>query len=300
MIQELYEFYKENFPFIVRNEYTVIDILKNKNNKIIEKRDENGKLIGVSVINENTVILFCVDKKCRNKGLGSGLLELSEQTVKKDGYYEIVIGAGFDYLMPGVPTNKKYFKTVNEDLYSDVDSSAAEFFTKRGYKHSWDCDCFDMRFDLKYFTHNEHTIGETIDGIAYRWAEAADIDSVCECCDDAEEEFTQYYKNEEMYKDGGSERVLTAVFEGETVGALICNKETEGEGLGSVACTVVKRSFQRRRIATNLVTLGTGYLKEAGMKEAYLGYTYTGLDNLYGYAGYKICIYYMIAKKRLG
>jgi len=48
-----------------------------------------------------------------------------------------------------------------------------------------------------------------------------------------------------------------------------------------------------------MVTIGTKYLKDAGMKEAYLGYTYSGLDHMYGYAGYKICIYYMMAKRML-
>lgn len=49
-----------------------------------------------------------------------------------------------------------------------------------------------------------------------------------------------------------------------------------------------------------MVTIGTKYLKDSGMKEAYLGYTYSGLDHMYGYAGYKICIYYMMAKKKGG
>lgn len=35
------------------------------------------------------------------------------------------------------------------------------------------------------------------------------------------------------------------------------------------------------------------------LKEAYLGYTYSGLDHMYGYAGYKICVYYNMAFKRL-
>jgi len=35
------------------------------------------------------------------------------------------------------------------------------------------------------------------------------------------------------------------------------------------------------------------------MEEAYIGYTYTGLDHMYGYAGYKICIYYMMAEKEI-
>lgn len=48
-----------------------------------------------------------------------------------------------------------------------------------------------------------------------------------------------------------------------------------------------------------MVTLGTKYLKESGMKEAYLSYTYSRLDHMYGYAGYKIFVYFMMAKKKL-
>jgi len=48
-----------------------------------------------------------------------------------------------------------------------------------------------------------------------------------------------------------------------------------------------------------MVVLGNKALKEQGIKEGYLGYTYSGLDKMYGYAGYKICIYYNMAKKEL-
>lgn len=87
--------------------------------------------------------------------------------------------------------------------------------------------------------------------------------------------------------------------EDEVVGTLIISAETEGKGLGSVGCTTVKRAYQGKHIAVNLVVLGTKYLRDIGLKEAFLGYTYSGLEHLYGYAGYEICIYYMMAKKRL-
>ena len=75
--------------------------------------------------------------------------------------------------------------------------------------------------------------------------------------------------------------------------------ETEGCGLGSVGCTAVHESWQGRKIATDLVIRGTHTLRDCGMESAYLGYTYTGLDKLYGTAGYRICCYYMMAKKSL-
>lgn len=39
MINELFAIYNRNFPFIVRAEKTVYDILGNKNNIVIDKRN---------------------------------------------------------------------------------------------------------------------------------------------------------------------------------------------------------------------------------------------------------------------
>lgn len=299
MISELFAIYKRNFPFIVRADKTVYNILGNKNNIIIDKRNDKDELIGISIINENTVLLLCVDKEYRNQGIGSELLGISESVIRDKGYKEVVVGAGFDYLMPGVPTSKRYFPSVNEDLYSNIDATANDFFTKRGYTHSWNCNCFDMRFPLDDFQDAKHSIGDTIDGINYRWATLADTEKIYSCTDDAFEEFTQWYRNEALYAGNSSEKVLIATDHDEVVGTLIVSLEAEGENLGSVGCTTVRRAYQGKHIATNLVILGTKYLKDAGMKEAYLSYTYSGLDRLYGYAGYKICVYYMMARKKL-
>lgn len=299
MISELFDIYIRNFPFIVRDEETVLGILKNRDNRVIEKRNDQKELIGVSVINRNTIILLCVDEEYRNRGLGTELLAESELIVKNNGYEEINVGDGFDYLMPGVPTSKRYYEAENENLYENISETASDFFEKRGYEHSWDCNCFDMRFLLKDFSNEKHSVGDIIDGISYRWAETTDMEEICKCTDDACEEFTQWYRNEELYKEDSGQKVLIAADNNEVVGTLIVDTEAEGQGLGSIGCTTVKRKYQGRHIAVNLVVLGTKYLRDMGLKEAYLSYTYSGLDHLYGYAGYKICIYYMMAKKGL-
>lgn len=69
--------------------------------------------------------------------------------------------------------------------------------------------------------------------------------------------------------------------------------------VGSLGCTAVSSAFRGKHIAVNLVIIGTRYLKDSGMQEAYLGYIYSGLEHLYGYAGYKICVCYMMAVKKL-
>lgn len=299
MNQELFELYKRNFPFNVRDKGTVMRILSNEDNIIIEQKNEQHKLIGVSVVNQNTILLLCVDAEHRKKGIGTDLLNRSEQTIMEHGYHKISVGAGFDYIMPGVPTSQRRFKTENENLYPEITGTAEDFFAKRGYVHGWNCDCFDMRFPLSQLNQNGPKEGDTIEGITYRWAVPADIDGICACTQDAFPEFTQYYRDERLYGMNHNARVLIA-FSGETiVGTLIVGVESETERVGSVGCTTVRHSYRGRHVAVHLVTIGTGYLKDAGMEEAFLGYTYSGLDHLYGYAGYKICVYYMMAEKEV-
>lgn len=301
MRNELILLFKRNFPFVVREEATVRRIIESKENIVIEKRSTRNDLIGAAVIHKNTILMLCVDKEYRNRGIGSELLKEAEQAIKEAGYEDVVVGAGYDYLMPGVPTSKRYVDAVNERLYDGLNDTASEFFEKRGYAHSWEGNCFDMRFPLCEFQKEEHSVGDTVDGICYRWATEEDYAEVCRCTDAAYDEFTPYYKDMALYRRNGKQnpKVLIATDGDEVVGTLIVSLETEGAGLGSVGCTTVKPSHRGRHIGVNMVTIGTKYLKDAGMKEAYLGYTYTGLDHMYGYAGYKVCIYYMMARRAL-
>lgn len=75
---------------------------------------------------------------------------------------------------------------------------------------------------------------------------------------------------------------------------------TGASGMGCIGCTAVKHTHRGRKIATNLVILGTQSLKERGLRGAWLDFTYTDLAKLYGTAGYRICTYYCMAKKPLG
>lgn len=297
---ELYDLFRRNFPLVTREERTVRRILGDADNRIFEKRGATGRLIGAAVVHKNTIYLLCVDEPYRRQGIGSDLLNMAENSIREAGYDLVRVGAGDDYLTPGVPTNRAYGKiTGNEEIYPELDGAAAEFFVRRGYVHAWDCDCFDMRFPLAEFVPDGVKIGDTVDGITYRFATAEDIPGIRKCTDSAEEGFTKYYLDPENYAGTNGKRVLIAL-DGETVcGALMVQTDAEGKNLGSVGCTAVHENWQRRHIATTMVRLGTSALRDSGMVDAYLGYTYTGLDRLYGYAGYKICTYYMMAEKKL-
>lgn len=285
-MQELFDIYKRNFLNNIREEKKVKEILSNENNYIIEKR-ENDKLIAVSVINNNTILMLCVDNNYRNKGIGAKLLKKSEEYVINKGYDKINIGAGFDYLLPGVPMTQENIT----------------FFTKRGYYHSWGSDeCFDMDMELNDFKHLEHNIGDKINDIYYRFATIDDMDNIIKCaisaCIYQDEKFDKYYNSPSLYNEKNNQRVLIGLKNKEVVGAIIISIETEGENIGSVGCTCVRAEYMHQKIGTNMVMLGTKYLRDIGLKYGHLGYTYTGLDKMYGYSGYKITTKYMMAEKK--
>lgn len=297
-MNKYYDMFRRNFPYVSREDKTINEILNNKNNIVIEKRDKK-KLMGVSIINKNAILMLCVEEQYRNNGVGTFLLKESEKIIKENGYTEVIVGVGFDYLAPGIPTSKKYYASENEKIYSGLNTNSSDFFEKRGYKHLWDCNCFDMFLPLKEFNKTNYIIGSVIDGILYRWATIEDLDEIIKCVDDAESDFTQYYKNEKLYSDKNNQRVLVAVKENEIVGTLIVSVETEAKDLGCVGCTTVKHSCRGKHIGVNIVIVGTNYLKDLGLTNANLSYTYTGMDHMYGYSGYKISCYYMMARKKI-
>lgn len=303
MRYDLYDMFRKNFPFIVRENNTALQLLSEKNNKVFEEYDEKGNLIGVSVINKNTIYMLCVNEEYRRRGIGSKLLEKSEQYILEQGYENVSVGVGDSYLMPGIPMRSKPFQEElkQDKLYENVNDDSNEFFSKRGYSHSWeDCNCFDMRSNLTETKFPEESVGDTINGITYRWATKEDIPNIIECTDNAHQKFSKYYLDESIYSLDGEKRVLIALDNDEVVGTLmVCTDEAKEKGIGSVGCTTVKQNHQGQHIAVNLVVLGNKALKENGIKEGYLGYTYSGLDKMYGYAGYKICVYYNMAQKEL-
>ena len=205
--------------------------------------------------------------------------------------------------MPGVPTSKKYFESFNESLVQQVNDNASNFFEKRGYLHSWDCNCFDMKMKLSDFNKFDNSINDTIKSVTYRWANITDLDAIVDCADDAcqyqDNKFSKYYKDEKLYESTNNKRVLVAEKENRIVGCIMVKVETNAKDLGTVGCTCVRFSETHQGIGSNMVILGTQYLCNIGLKNASLSYTYSGLDKMYGNAGYKISCYYMMATKDL-
>ena len=92
--QEIAAIFSKCFPYIVRDDWALHNIVSHDGNDYVEKRNEQGEMIGISVINGNTILLLCVEKKYRKQGIGSYLLEESEKKIKQNGYNEVKVGYG--------------------------------------------------------------------------------------------------------------------------------------------------------------------------------------------------------------
>ena len=290
---ELISLFRRNCPDIVRAEPEVRRILALPETKTFEVRE--GEHCACAVMQKNDLLLLAVDEPLRGRGFGSGLLRQAEAYAARFGE-KITVGAGDEYLMPGVPMGKPLGENMPE--VPGIPQDAADFFWKRGYTPAW-TDCFDMSMDMADFPGTDLTLGCTVKGITYRWAVPADIPSAGACTDEAEPGFTVYTVRPSLYAPGSPERLLVACDGDTVVGTLIVGTESEKKDTGSIGCTAVRTAYQGRHIAVNLVILGTALLKAQGMKQGFLGYTYTGLDKLYGHAGYRICRYFFMAEKCL-
>jgi ribosomal protein S18 acetylase RimI-like enzyme len=284
MINEIIGLFRENLPNVLRRESVLSSVLGDKGNHIIECRD-GGKLVGVSVINEGTIYLLCVDKPSQSQGIGTKLLSQSEEYIASKNFKKVALGLGKGYIMPGVPMN----------------DGAHGFFVKFGYAHSWgDSGCIDMCQALEGFCYNDYAIGDTINGIKYRWAEVSDLESTVKCVSDAKEDFVQYYQVEELYKQGSNAPILIAEKDNEVLGTIMVSVgEMLGDNGGSLDCLATAQKHRGKGIATTLTTLGTKHLKDAGLSNAYLCFTYTDIADMYRRIGYEICMNYFMGEKLL-
>ena len=283
MVKTIYELYEKCFPGVIRAKEHVEFLMGRPDNYIIKKEAE-GRLIGVSMIHKNNVFLLCVAPEFQRRGIGSQLLQESEDYIVKAGYDEICFCDGDDYITPGIP------------LYE----GNREFFEKRGYEHTWgDSECVDMQQDLDKFDFSEFAGGDCINDVTYRWALDADLPAVIDNVESAHPEFVPYYKETWHHQENDDSTVLLAICDGKVCGTLMVDCETEAPGVGSVGCTATRKEYQGRGIATTMVKIGTRYLKERGLPKAYLGYTYTAIVPMYGRSGYQISMKYFMGKKRI-
>lgn len=283
MIDKIISLFYDSCPGVIRSLDAIENALKADGNHFIYRFDCD-KLIACAVINKNIVVMLCVHPDYRKQGIGSALFNECEDYARSLGCDHIQLFGFDDYITPGAP--------IYEGNW--------EFFVKRGYEHTWgDGECVDMMMELRDFHHTENKLGDTINGITYRRAVISDRDRVQECLMDAADYFAPYYMDDALYDPENCEFPLIALDGDLVVGALLVGAEIEGDDLGTVGCTATRHSHRGRGVATNMVKLGTRWLKEQGLKNGYLGFTYTDIIPMYGKSGYSVSMKYFMGKKNL-
>jgi len=71
LTEEIYGLFRCALPYVIREDEVIFSILKNQDNTIIEKRNEEKKLIGVSVVHKNAIMLLAW-----HRSTGNGVLVL--------------------------------------------------------------------------------------------------------------------------------------------------------------------------------------------------------------------------------
>ena len=58
MMDEILRMFRENFPFVSREEDTLAEVIGHEGNVFFERRNLEGKLIGCAIVNEHTILLL--------------------------------------------------------------------------------------------------------------------------------------------------------------------------------------------------------------------------------------------------
>ncbi len=279
MLDKIAELFLASCPEIITSRGHIKAVLEGAT---LFTRENEGELIAAAAVKNNSIALLCVHPSHRLKGIGRALFAECEKYVKSKGFDKIKMFGLEPYVTPGAP----------------LFDGNRELFERLGYVHTWgDDECVDMITDFSNTDCLKLHIGDTVNGITYRFATHADKPAVLDCVKDAHDHFTPYYSSDELYNPDNDEHILIALD-----GDLVCGSllvECYDKARGSVGCTNTRHAYRGRGVATNMVKVATRYLYDEGFKSSWLGFTFTGIIPMYGKSGYKVFMKYFMGEKAL-
>ena len=268
--------YNRAFPSLQTDEGTFSERLMIDSGSVIFEHREEGILTGYSVVNDDGILLLCVDDNFRRKGIGTELLKISENHIKKN-FDKVTLGISRNtYLFCGVPINK--------------DCDSRPFFLKHGYSETG--TNFDMVIDLSEYTRI-HELDNHDDNIIirHRRNDKEDIEKSIKC-GDVIDGWGAFYKD--------ATDLIVAEADGEIIGAVIadpqhCIFSGSLKDAGTLACLGVIKEYRAHGIGMKLCQEALCSLKNSGCKICHIGYTW--LDWWYGKLGATKYISYWMGDK---
>lgn len=262
-MREYYDLYMKCFPEYPTTPENFNSLLRPDLAHIAEQR-EDGKLTGYALAHKGSVAMLCVEEAYRGQGIGSQLLEESEQYLRSLGSDKVTLGSGEHYLLQGVP-----------------EGPAVSFFEKRGYTANW--SSINMELSLADFDLDRLGIPPVPEGLRYRFEEQSDLPAVLAAVQAAESGWTGIFSD-------CSDPILLAELDGEIAGFEILSTDggyfvRPGQQIGSVGCVGVVPAKRERGIGMAMVAEGVHWLKTQGCTQIELRYTW--LESWYGKLGFR-------------
>lgn len=272
MLHELYQLYLKCFPdYPVREPLFLSQLAPEKAHILIERQD--GKLIGFSMIHDQSIALLCVDEDHRGRGVGTRLLEQSEAWIftKAD---RVILGRGRYYLLQGVPDDK---------------NSAVGFFQGRGFSAGW--TSVNMCLPLADFHVDRLQIPPCPQDISFRFISEGEYPRLLEAVSDAQADWLDIFKD-------CCDPVLIAESGGEILGFEILSPNGGLFGLdktASIGCVGVVHKARDRGVGRQMVAKGAAWLKRRGCQWVELRYVY--LVDWYKKLGFEVLRHQWMGEK---
>ena len=263
MYGEIFNLYNRCFPDFQLEQGSFYELLELETAEIF-RTCENERLTGFAIVRGNAIVLLCVDEAYRNKGLGSGLLQKSEDFIKSKGAEKIILGNAPRYIFQGVP---------------DKDPRVVEFFKKRGYSAEWTSS--NLHLELDDFDIYKLNIPEKPDTVSFRMAEENDRPALMRAVKYTDEKWVGIYENLDA-------PVMLAVQNDEIIGMQILDPvgarfPIKGKKTAQIGCVGIVPKARKQGIGMRMVVEGALWLKDRGCNSAEL--RYSALDDWYAKVG---------------
>lgn len=272
---EIYELYIRCFPEYPIREKLFMELLRPEAVETICTR-EKGKLIGFSMLHGNSISLLCVDAAYRGKGVGSRLLQRSEEHIYGTGADRIILGNGERYLLQGVP---------------DDEYSAVAFFAHRGYSAQW--TSVNMDLPLAAFCVDSIDIPPCAKNVTFRFSEKEELPRLLEAVENAKAGWSTIFES-------CTDPVLIAECGGKILGFEILSPDggwytVDHARIGSVGCVGVIPEARKEGIGRQMVAHGVEWLKKQGSVSVEL--RYVALADWYSKLGFKVSRHQWMGEK---
>lgn len=240
-------------------------------------------------INKGWISLFYVSRKYRKNGIGSKLLNLSEEKLKENGVDEILFGSDYNNFFPGLPCD---FFNLTE-----------KFLEKREYILG------HYSYDVVKNMENYNYIVERKTKFVIRYATRNDKEAVLKFF---EKNFygRWYYEAKEFFEDSYVDNSYLLVFDNNVVvGFLRCNKESDKkisyninwmkkfkkfEAYGPLG---VDKDYRKLGLSRDLIVKAMNDSFKNGASEVLIDWT--GLISLYQLFGFEVWKSYRHITKKI-